>query len=214
MPAKRLSMRKTREILRLRIEKDLSNRAIGRACSISHPSVEEYIRRFICSGLPWPLPEDLDDRTIQAKLFPDRPTASERAGQMPDMKYLHRELRRPCVTLYMLWEEYQKENPNGYRKSRFYYHYRTWAKTLNLTMRQEHKAGEKVFVDYAGKKPKIVNPKTGEQHEVELFIGCLGASSYTYAEATYTQQCRIGFLLTFGCSSFSVVFPSSPCRTI
>ena len=189
MPAKRLSMRKLKEVLRLRFEHKFTNRAISRTCSISPTTVAEYINRFDRSGLKWPLSEDLDDISLQRKLFPEPPPAKPpEKRQMPDMKYLHQELRRPGVTLLLLWEEYREREPDGYSKTQFYYHYRCWANRLNPTMRQEHKAGEKVFVDYAGKKPEIVDPHTGEIRDVELFIGCLGASGYIYAEATLTQQ--------------------------
>jgi transposase len=188
MSAKRLSMRKIREVLRLWIEHELPYRAIARSCAINHRTVARYIHRFVYSGLPWPLPEDLDEQSLYRQLFPKKETVlSDDAAQMPDMKYLHQELRRPGMTLYRLWEEYREREPHGYRRSQFYEHYRRWVKKLHPTLRQEHKAGEKVFVDYAGKKPHIVNPQTGEITEVELFVGCLGASSYTYAEATYTQ---------------------------
>ena len=189
MPAKRLSMRKLKEVLRLHFEHKFSNRAISRTCSMSPTTVAEYINRFVHSGLCWPLPEDLDDRRLHEKLFPEPdPGLNPEKRRMPDMKYLHRELRRPGVTLFMLWEEYREREPEGYSKTQFYEHYRSWANRLNPTMRQEHKAGEKVFVDYAGKKPEIVDPQTGEILEVELFIGRLGASGYIYAEATLTQQ--------------------------
>jgi transposase len=172
MPAKRLSMRKLRDVLRLRFEHGLSDRAIGRCCSISHRTAAEYLQRFHRSGLCWPLPEDLDEQSLHGRLFPDHgKSADTPEPQMPDLKYLHRE-----------------REPNGYGRSQFYDRYRKWAGKLNPTMRLEHKAGEKVFVDWAGKKPEIVNPETGEILEVDLFVGCLGASSYTYAEATLTQS--------------------------
>ncbi|MCP4600373.1 MAG: IS21 family transposase [Proteobacteria bacterium] len=182
-------MRKTKEILRLRFDHAQSNRAIARSCSISHNTVAEYIKRFLNSGLPWPLPENIHDDKLQQALFPEETSQTlTDKPMMPQMQYLHKELRRPGVTLFMLWEEYRQQEPNGYGKSQFYDHYRQWAKKLNPSMRQKHKAGEKVFVDYAGKKPEIVDPKTGEIKEVELFIGVLGASSYTYIEASLSQS--------------------------
>ena len=106
MPAKRLSMRKLKEVLRLHFEHKFSNRAISRTCSMSPTTVAEYINRFVHSGLCWPLPEDLDDRSLHEKLFPEPdPGLNPAKRRMPDMKYLHRELRRPGVTLFMLWEE-------------------------------------------------------------------------------------------------------------
>jgi transposase len=190
MPAKRLSMRKLKEVLRLRFEHELSDRAIGRSCSVSHRTVADYVHRFYLSGLSWPLPGDLDDKSLEEKLFPEKtsPSRPPAAKKMPDLKYLHRELKRPGVTLHQLWEEYHEQVPDGYGRTQFYDHYRRWAKRLHPTLRQDHKAGEKVFVDWAGKKPEIVDPLTGEVRPVELFVACLGASSYTYAEATLTQQ--------------------------
>lgn len=189
MPAKRLSMRKTKEVLRLWFDQRLPSRTIARSCSIHHRTVTQYVKRFTESGLPWPLPDDLDDASLTLRLFPRKARVQPGHPQpMPDMRFLHQELRRPGVTLCRLWEEYRQREPQGYSRSRFYYHYRRWAKTLHPTLRHEHKAGEKLFVDYAGKKPQIVNPQTGEITEVELFVGCLGASSYTYAEATLTQS--------------------------
>ena len=190
MPAKRLSMRKLKEVLRLKFEHDLSDRAIARSCSVSHRTVAEYVKRFVLSGLPWPVPEELDERGLYGKLFPERAGGAGPLAPrtMPDMEYLHRELRRPGVSLYMLWEEYRQQVPDGYAKTQFYDRYRRWTGKLHPTMRQAYKAGEKVFVDWAGKKPEIVDPKTGEVRPGELFVACLGASSYTYAEATLTQQ--------------------------
>ena len=171
--------------LRLRFEHELSDRAIGRSCSVSHRTVADYVHRFYLSGLSWPLPGDLDDKSLEEKLFPEKtsPSRPPAAKKMPDLKYLHRELKRPGVTLHLLWEEYHEQVPDGYGRTQFYDHYRRWAKRLHPTLRQDHKAGEKVFVDWAGKKPEIVDPLTGEVRPVELFVACLGASSYTYAEA-------------------------------
>ncbi|MCP4722762.1 MAG: IS21 family transposase [Desulfobacteraceae bacterium] len=189
MPKKRLSMRKIKDVLRLKFESGLSNRNIGRSLKITHRTVGEYLQRFSAAGLSWPLSEEMDETFLKERLFPEQPAPCEaNSQQMPDMKYLHKELRRKGVTLYMLWEEYRAQDPQGYSSTQFYHHYRQWAGKLHPVMRQEHKAGEKVYVDYAGKKPEIVNPHTGEITEVEIFIGALGASSYTYAEVTRTQS--------------------------
>ena len=124
MPAKRLSMRKLKEVLRLHFEHDFSHRAISRTCSVSPTTAAEYINRFLRSGLRWPLFEELDEPTLHAKLFPEPdPTQRPAKRGMPDMKYLHRELRRPGVTLYMLWEEYREREAGGYSKTQFYEHY-------------------------------------------------------------------------------------------
>ena len=190
MPAKRVSMRKLKEILRLKFQHHLSDRAIGRSCRISHRTVAEYVSRFVDSGLSWPIPDGYDDTTLQAKLYPEKTSATlaPEPRTMPDMKYLHRELKRPGVTLYLLWEEYRQQEPDGYGKTQFYARYRSWVAKLHPTLRQDHKAGEKVFVDWAGKKPEIVDPATGKSKPVELFVSSLGASSLTYAEARRSQR--------------------------
>ena len=217
MPAKRLSMRKLKEILRLRIEHGFTDRAIARTCHISHRTVADYVKRFLLSGLPWPLPEGIDDKTLRSKLFPEKAgqPVPETPKAMPEMLYLHRELRRTGVTLYMLWEEYRESCPDGYAKTPFYDHYRRWAAKLHPTMRQEHKAGEKVFVDWAGKKPEIVDPQTGEVREVELFVAVLGASSFTYAGATLSQKLTDWIdahthMLEFFGSAPHIVVPDNP----
>jgi transposase len=183
-------MRKLREILRLKFQHRLSDRAIGRSCGVSHRTVADYVRRFVGSGLSWPLAEGFNDTTLQAMLFPEKASnlAASEPRSMPDMKCLHRELKRPGVTLYMLWEEYRQQEPDSYGKTQFYQRYRTWANKLHPTLRQEHKAGEKVFVDWAGKKPEVVDPGTGKGRQVELFVSCLGASSLTYAQARRSQR--------------------------
>ena len=107
---------------------------------------------------------------------------------MPDFAYIHKELRRTGVTLLLLWVEYASDNPGGYRYSRFCELYGRFKKNLNPTMRQRHRAGEKIFVDFSGKKPHLVDPRTGEIEAVELFVGVLGASNYTYAEATRSED--------------------------
>jgi len=180
-------MRQLREILRLKIQLGLSHRAIARSCSVGMGTVTEYLRRMREAGLSWPLPADLDDASLEARLF----ASAERAGAVravPDFAWVHRELRRPGVTLQLLWHEYIETHTGGYRYSQFCERYRRWAKKLRPSMRQVHRAGEKTFLDYSGKKPSIVNRLTGEATPVELFVAVLGASSYVYAEATMSQQ--------------------------
>ncbi len=186
MGAKRLSMRKLREILRLKHERGLGHRAIARACGIGVGTVSSYVGRARRAGLSWPLPEDLDDAGLEARLFPAPEAGQERIP--PDLAAIHQELKRPGVTLHLLWEEYLAVQPHGYRYSQFCDLYRRWARKLKPSMRQPHRAGEKTFIDFSGKRPAVVDRRTGEEVPVELFVAVLGASSYTYAEATATQQ--------------------------
>ena len=187
MAARRLPMRKIREILRLKYEVGLSHRSIARACSIGVGTVSLYVRRAREAGLGWPLPSELVEAALEARLV-DRPRAPSGPRPQPDVAHLHRELKRAGVTLHLLWVEYLEAHPDGYRYSQFCEIYRCWAKRLHPSMRQRHRAGEKVFVDYSGKKPHLIDRCTGEEIEVELFVGVLGASSYTYAEATRSQE--------------------------
>ena len=187
MATKRLLMRQLREILRLKHESGLPNRAIARACTVGVGTVSDYLRRAREAGLGWPLPDDLDDRALEGKLFTSV-SVVEKARALAELAHVHEELRRPGVTLQLLWVEYLEKHPQGYRYSQFCELYRRWARVLSPTMRHVHRAGEKVFVDFSGKQPSIVDRRSGEQTPVELFVGVLGASSYTYAEAVPSQQ--------------------------
>ena len=180
-------MRRLRDILRLKFEGGYSHRAIARACSVGVGTVSEYVGRAKRAGLTWPLPEELDDAALEAKLFPTRPQGDS-PRPLPNVAEIHQELKRDGVTLQLLWIEYLEVHPNGYRYSQFCEHYRQFVKKLKPSMRQIHRAGEKAFVDFSGKKPSIVDPKTGELRKVELFVGVLGASSYVYAEAVESQE--------------------------
>jgi transposase len=187
MPRERLSMRKVREVLRLKYEQGLSSRAIATSCHISVGSVHDYLQRAKITGLPWPLPDDLSDEALDRRLFPpaatlpsDRPT--------PDLSYIARELRRKGVTLSLLWEEYRRSHPDGYGYSRFCELYTAHAEAIEPRMRQIHKAGEKLFVDYAGMTMWITDRSNGELVEVQIFVATLGASDYVYAEATLSQS--------------------------
>ncbi len=192
MGAKRLPMRKLREILRLKYKKRMRHRTIARACGVGVGTVSEYVRRATQAGLSWPLPEDLDDGALEARLFATPEPKRERVP--PELAQIHQELKRTGVTLRLLWEEYAESHSDGYRYSQFCEIYRRWTKRLKPSMRQVHRAGEKTFIDYSGKRPHIVDRRTGEQAPVELFIAVLGASSFTYAEATESQKlpCWVG----------------------
>ena len=192
MGANRLPMRKLREILRLKYERRMRHRAIARACGVGVGTVSEYVGRARRAGLSWPLPAEWDDGTLEARLFAAPVPTRERIS--PDVVRIHEELRRSGVTLYLLWEEYLETHADGYRYSQFCEIYRRWAKKLTPSMRQVHRAGEKTFIDFSGTRPHIIDRRTGEQIPVELFVAALGASSFTYAEATESQQlpCWVG----------------------
>jgi len=181
-------MRKIREILRLRSECGLSARKIARSCKVARSTVAECLERVEKAGLSWPLPEGLDDERLKALLYPPAPDPLLRASPLPNWAVAHEELRKKGMTLQLLWEEYLEDNPGGYRYSRFCELYRDWSKCLNPSMRQVHKAGEKCFVDYAGPTLPVIDPETGEIRDAYLFVGVLGASSYTYAEAHFHQD--------------------------
>ncbi len=187
MPGRK-SMRTIREVLRLKWHVGLGNRQIATSCRISHSTVGDYLTRAHTAGLSWPLPEDLDDSSLEGMLYPqkDAPESSSRA--MPSMQYLYNELKRKGVNLHLLWYEYKQQNPDGYQYSYFCQQYRTWKKTLDVVLRQEHRAGEKLFVDYTGQTMPVYDPKTGHVTQAQIFIACLGASNYTYAEASLTQN--------------------------
>ena len=192
MPRERLPMRKIRDVLRLHADK-LSKRRIAVSLTLGRTAVRDYIKRATRAGLGWPLPEGLSDEDLERLLFPPPPRGATGAGSAdrrpcPDWPVLHRELKRPGVTLSLLWEEYRALHPQGYGYSRFCDLYRAWKGRLNLTMRQAHLAGEKMFVDYAGGTAQVIDPLTGEIHEAQVFVATLGASSYSYAEATWTQS--------------------------
>ena len=181
-------MRKLREILRLKHEAGRPHRDIAKACGVGLGTVSEYVQRAAEAGLIWPLPNGLDDAALEAKLFPASTSPSATRPQ-PDLKEIHQELKRDGVTLVLLWQEYREiHGEEGYSYSQFCEQYRRWAKKLKRSMRQRHRAGEKTFVDFSGKQPHLVDSKTGEEIPVELFVGVLGASNYTYAVATRSQD--------------------------
>ena len=180
-------MRKIREVLRLKFELDLSVRQIFKSTQISRPTVSDYLRRFAVSGLPWPLPAGLADAEIDARLFPPKPALPDAMRPAPDWALVNRELRRKGVTLFLLWQEYKTSQPDGFLYSWFCERYREWAGKLDAVMRQEHLAGEKCFVDYCGHTMPVTDRDTGEIRQAQILVGVMGASNYTYAEATYSQ---------------------------
>ena len=180
-------MRRIKEVLRLHYESGLGRRQIGRSLGISHATVRGYLRRAEQAGLSWPLPDTLSDAQLEQRLFPPLNMVPDGERPLPDWSSQYKELKRKGVTLFLLWQEYKAIYPEGYQYSRFCDLYRAWASKVDVSMRQTHKAGEKMFVDYAGQTLPVTNPQTGEIRQAQVFVATLGASSYTYAEATWTQ---------------------------
>lgn len=182
-------MNKIREIIRLDQDCNLSQRAIARALGISRSVVSEYIRKIKSAGVDYKISQRIDDDTLLEIIEGSRITQSERYQTLREkFEYFTKELKRTGVTLERLWQEYRIEHPDGYGYSQFCYHFQMWRDISEISMHIEHKAGDKAFVDFAGKKLQIVNRATGETTDVEVFVSILGASQLTYAEATLTQQ--------------------------
>lgn len=192
MARKPVSMRKARTILRLKHEVGLGVREISRSLRISHGTVVNYLQRAEAAGVSWPLPEQIDDKQLQQLLFSSQrpPEAARRV--LPDMAELHKELRgqRRCkgVTRHLLWEEYRRANPAGYGYTQFCEYYKRFESSLEPVLRQPYRAGEKLFVDWAGETLPVVDPATGIVRQAYLFVAALGASNYTYAEAFESMQ--------------------------
>ena len=185
MPARRLSVRKSKEILRLKWEVGVSDAAVSRSCHVSRSTVAGCVRRATAAGLTWPLPEGMDDARLEGLLYLHASSTADRP--MPDWPQVHQEMKRKGVTLFLLWQEYKLQSPEGFQYSYFCDLYREFTGKLTVSMRQVHRAGEKLFVDYAGPTIPIVDRTTGEEHSAQVFVAVLGASNYTFAEATMTQ---------------------------
>lgn len=188
MSRERLSMRKVKDVLRLKWASGLSERQIARTCGIARSTVAEYLRRARTAGLTWPLPDDVDEVALEQQLFPPVVSIPADKRPLPDWSEVHRELKRKGVTLFLLWQEHKAIYPEGYQYSRFCDRYRQWCGKLDIVMRQVHRAGEKLFVDYSGQTVDIIDRRTGEIKSAEIFVAVLGASNYTYVEATWTQS--------------------------
>jgi len=181
MSAKRLSMRKTREIIRLKHTTDLSDRRIAAACDVSPSTVGAVARAAEKSGLSWPLPEDLSDSRLESRLFDNDRERLSQTCPRPDMERIARELKRKHVTLQLLWEEYRREHPHGYSYSRFCELFREWKGSRDPVMRHEHQAGDRMFVDWTG-QPFRYTDRRGRRHEAFVFVAVLGASHYIYTD--------------------------------
>ena len=191
MPRERVTMRKTREILRLVWLCNQSRRDTATACGVCKSTVDATINRATAAGLFWPLPVDFDDEALERRLYPPAVHPAVRKLSQPDWQALHDELandKNKKLSLMLLWQEYKEGAPYGYQYSQFCELYRQWRKKLDRSMRQEHRAGQKFFVDYSGQTVPIVDARTGEIRQAQMFVGVMGASNQTYAEATWTQS--------------------------
>jgi len=188
MPARRLSVKKIREVLKLLWLCGLSERQAGRGSGVGRTTAAEYKERATAAGFSrWEEVEALGEEELERRLFPDSALAPRRERRVGDWPDVHAELKRKGVTLQLLWEEYRAAEPSGYSYSRWCELYGEWRGKLDLVMRQSHKAGEKLFVDYAGPTVPVVDRATGDVGEAQVFVAVLGASNYTFAEATWTQ---------------------------
>ena len=187
MPAGRVCMRQVREIVRLGYA-GVSKHQIALRTGVVPSTVRETLKRFAAAGLDWPLGDEVTDTVLEGRMYRN---AGKKQGHRqygePDWAWVHRELKRKHVTLTILWDEYIAQHPDGYRYSRWCDLYRGWEGKLSVTMRQSHAGGEKLFVDYAGDRVELFDRLTGEARPAWLFVAVMGASSFTYAEATWTQ---------------------------
>ena len=188
MPRKAVSMRKLKEILRLKHQAGLTDRQIGRSCSLSHTTVSTYLQRAAQAGVSWPLSEEMEEEQLQALLGDSSGRPSSPSRPLPDMAYVHQELKRKGVTRQLLWEEYRFQHPDGYGYTQFCEYYSRWKSKLAPVLRQRYIAGEKTLVDWAGMTIPWLNAAEQQDEEAFLFIAVLGASNYTFAEAFANQQ--------------------------
>jgi len=182
-------MRHIREVLRLHYSVGMSQRTAARSLGLAQGTVSKYLNRTRRAGLTWPLPPELDDDVrLENRLYPPPSDLPSEQRPQPDWALVHRELRRPNVTLMLLWEEYCDANSDGFSYSWFCERYKEWAVCLKPTLRQVHIAGEKLFVDYSGHTMEVVDGLSGEVRTTQIFVAVLGASNYTYAEASLSQS--------------------------
>jgi transposase len=189
MPKERLSMRKLSEMLRLDAA-GLSARQIARSCDVARSTVADHLARMKAAGLKWPLPTDFTEADWERRLFdgPGPVRSRDVVRPLADWAAIHKELARKGVTLKLLWQEYRQVHSDGYHYSQFCEHYQRWAKSLDVCLRQTYRAGERLFVDYAGATMPVHDPIHRQVDEAQIFVAALGASHYLYAEATRSQQ--------------------------
>ncbi|MFH1542022.1 MAG: IS21 family transposase [bacterium] len=216
MAKERIGMRRIKEVLRLGFGDKYSMNKISRCLNVGRATVQDYFRRFRVARLTWPLAEELTDEHLEQKLFPESERKKTKRGPL-NFEYLVEEIKKPDVTLALLWEEYKEQNPNGYQYAQFCNLYRAYRKTLNYSMRQEHKAGEKTFADFGkGDAVTLLDPKSGNRIPVNLFVCVWGASNYTFAKAVEGGEslsnwlnCSADSFEYFGCCSKAIV-PDNP----
>ena len=210
MAKERISMRKIKEILRLYFEATLSHRQIAVINHIGRTTAQEYILRFKASGLLWPLAASVTEEELEKKLYP---VNKEKGVNRPalDFPYLVEEIRKPDATLSVLWDEYKQQYPDGYQYSHFCDLFRVYTKSLNYSMRQEHKAGEKTFIDFGASPLTIIDLRSGQEKSVKIFVAVWGASNYMFAKGCYDEklatwiQLNIDALTFFGCCPKAMV---------
>ena len=209
MPTERLSMRRIREVLRLR-HQGLTERVIAQMLRVSNGVVHGYVRRARLAGLTWPLPEGLDDEGLELLLFP-APTAASQSDRrpVPDWVYVEKELRRRSVTRLLLWEEYRAANPDGFGYTWFCTTFEAWKQRVRPSMRQTHIGGEKVFVDFAGDTIDIFDPITGEVRAMKLFVAAMGPRTTRTPRPAQARACPTGSACMPTCSDISAACPSS-----
>lgn len=189
MPKERLSMRHIREVLRLHYSVGMSQHTVARSLGLAQGTVSKYLNRTRRAGLTWPLPPELDDDVqLENLLYPPPSKLPSDERPQPDWAVMHRELRRASVTLMLLWEEYCDTTSDGFSYSWFCERYKDWVGRLKPTLRQVHVAGEKLFVDYSGHTMEVIDGLTGEVLTAQIFVAVLGASNFTYAEASFSQS--------------------------
>src|SRR5437667_5957036 len=189
LPQERLPVRKIKEVLRLHAL-GLSQRQIALSCAVGQATVSDYLKAAETAGLKWVNVADWDDDRLWKAVAPSRETPRSRIHHPPEPDYaaMLRELQtHKHVTLQLLWEEYREQSPDGYRYSRYCDLYRAWLQRQEVVLRHEHRAGEKLFVDYVGDTIRTESAVAGEVWPAALFVAVLGASSYTYAEASLSQ---------------------------
>lgn len=182
-------MRKIKDILRLHHEARLSNRAIAKAMNIGYGTVVDYLKRAQQAEVGWPLPVEMQERDLGRLLFPTQPATGQRRFAEPDYPNVHQELKGKGVTKQLLWQEYRQQHPDdGYSYAQFCHRYLEWLGCQRRSMRQVHRAGEKLFVDYCGPTMPVVNPDSGEVRTAQIFVAVMGASNYTFACASWSQK--------------------------
>lgn len=202
-------MRMIREVLRLKFDCGLSDRQIAKTASIARSTIGDYVRRFQEAGLVWPLPDAVKDVELEACLFPSPPSIPRPQRPAPDWPWVHAELRRKGVTLFLLWQEYKAAHPDGFQYSWFCDSYQTWRRRRDLVMRQTHRAGEKLFVDFCGQTVPITDPNTGEIRSAQIFSPSWGHPTTPTRRRWKAKGWPTGSAPTCGPLRFSVGPPRS-----